>query len=652
MKSNFSSSVLTAVLLLLLSLSAMAQYTETVIHSFSGSDGIGPQGLIADSHGNLYGTAPTGGNSGAGVVFELSPPGTGSGPWMETVLHSFTGGSDGGTPVVGLTLDSRGNLYGAANGGTPTSGSNGCVPGQGCGVVYELSPPLSGSGPWTQTILYSFAGGTDGSNPVCLAMSPGGDLFGVLRTGGPAGLGSVFELSPPGSGSGAWTKTVLFDEGGAFSYPFVFDRQGNVYGTLQPSGYGTVFEFSPPAGGSGAWTVSSLYSFKGGTDGDGPVGSLLLDSQGNLYGATTYGGATYFCTWLDNIGCGEIFELSPPGAGGGAWTKTVPYIFSSSNGIYPSGGVTFDAVGNLYGTTSTGGDTSSCIGTYVSGCGIVFKLYPLAGSFGTWTEVVPYIFTGGTDGAEPDSGLIVDSHGNLYGTANSGGVSGDGVVFELSPHTTTTSLASSANPSVIGQDVLFTATVSPAGTAAPTGSVSFMAGGSIIGGCSGVVLSPSLTATCSTVTLPLGTNTVTAIYWGDSTYAGSTGVLAQVVTTGSASSQTTLSSSINPSTKGQSVTLTATVDPAGPPIPTGTVSFTSNAVDISGCTAVALSSSRTATCTATALPVGTDAMIAAYSGDANYSSSSGALSQLVNPVPTAVQFVPVSPCRVVDTRTA
>ena len=139
-----------------------------------------------------------------------------------------------------------------------------------------------------------------------------------------------------------------------------------------------------------------------------------------------------------------------------------------------------------------------------------------------------------------------------------------------------------------------------------------------------------------------------ATYSGDINYSGSSGTLSQVVNQGASS--TTVTSGQNPSTSGQPVTLTATVAPAGPPIPTGTVGFTSNGTTITGCSAVALSSSRTATCTTSTLAVGTDTIVATYSGDGNYLGSGGMLSQIVNPVPAAVQFVPLTPCRVVDTR--
>ncbi len=139
-----------------------------------------------------------------------------------------------------------------------------------------------------------------------------------------------------------------------------------------------------------------------------------------------------------------------------------------------------------------------------------------------------------------------------------------------------------------------------------------------------------------------------AVYQGGSGFAGSTSNTVQQMVQLTAST-TAVTSSPNPSTFGQQVTITATVGPSGPPAPSGTVGFTSNGTGITGCTAVPLNSGMTL-CSTTGLAVGTDTIVATYSGDSNYMGSSGMTSQIVNPVPTAVQFFPVTPCRVVDTR--
>jgi len=193
-----------------------------VLYTFKGSsDGAHPYvGVIFDSKGNLYGTAANGGSTsgstcsstyGCGVVFELSPPsGGGGGPWTETVPYTFTGASDGAYPEAGLIFDPKGNLYGTTLEGGNTGGSN-CSAYDGCGVVFELSPPKSGSGPWPEAVLYTFNGGTDGGFPYAGLLADAAlDLFGTASAGGdasgsncsgatPTGCGVVFELSVPGA---------------------------------------------------------------------------------------------------------------------------------------------------------------------------------------------------------------------------------------------------------------------------------------------------------------------------------------------------------------------------------------------------------------------------------------------------------------------
>jgi sugar lactone lactonase YvrE len=239
-------------------------------------------------------------------------------------------------------------------------------------------------------------------------------------------------------------------------------------------------------------------------------------------------------------------------------------------------------------------------------------------------------------------GLALDSAGNVYVADYANTVIRE--VMVPSTNATTTTVTSSVNPSNLGESVTFTATVS--GGTSPTGIISFTADGSTITGCGSVTLTSSQ-AQCTTSSLPAGSNAIVAAYSGDSNNGSSSGTLTQVVN-GVPASTTTLVSSMNPSTSGTNVTFTATISPAGPPAPTGTVTFTSSGAAITGCPAVTLSG-LTATCTAS-LPVGTDPVLATYSGDSNYAGSSGTVTQLVNPVPTPVQFVPVMPCRVVDTR--
>lgn len=392
--------------------SSGGSWSESVLHSFrAGRDGLAPSAsLISDRNGNLYGTTEASGAppdfNGDGTVFELSPS---SGGWTETV-HNFWAG-DGAAPVAGLIFDGSGNLYGTTSGG----GFNRY------GVVFKLAP-LSGGG-WLRTILYNFKGGTDGAQPVAgLIFDGAGNLYGTTSGGGTGGYGTVFELTPISGGE--WTEKVLYGFKGGYSdgdSPFaglVFDSTGNLYGTTGgggSGGNGTVFELTPSSGGG--WVETVIYNFTGGADGADPQAGLTWDAAGNLYGTTFYSGD----------GAGVVFELSP--SSGGTWTESVLYKFSGgADGSQPRAGVVFDQLGNLYGTTESGGPRR-CANRHP--CGVVFKLALKSGN--TWKESVIYDFRDG--GHAPVAGLVLDSTGNLYGTTSNGGP-GDfccGTVFKLAP---------------------------------------------------------------------------------------------------------------------------------------------------------------------------------------------------------------------------
>jgi uncharacterized repeat protein (TIGR03803 family) len=325
-----------------------------VIHNFHPKDDgelpFGP--LVFDSVGNLYGTTygnPTGCRTrhpNCGTVFMLSHTSNG---WVETILYRFKGGADGALPEGNLVLDSAGNLYGTTTG----AGSFGivCRP-FGCGVAYELSP--SGSG-WKETVLYTFTGGSDGWQPLSLTPDANGNFLGVAQGGGTfnsicyVGCGTLFKLTP---GTGGWSLSVIysFSGGSDGAYPIarlILDRQGNLFGTAGhggsaqcQGGCGTVFELSP--NGSG-WNFSDVYSFSG-PDGRYPVG-ILFDATGNLFGAAAAGGKP-------SCDCGVLFELVP---GSGNWTETVLYAFDgTTDGIEPNP-VILDGAGNLFGTALFGG---------------------------------------------------------------------------------------------------------------------------------------------------------------------------------------------------------------------------------------------------------------------------------------------------------
>jgi uncharacterized repeat protein (TIGR03803 family) len=394
---------------------------EEVLYTFQGTpDGSIPNGLIFDSSGNLYGTTQSGGTADLGAVFELSP--NGSGGWKETVLYSFQGSGDGQNPQAGLIFDPSGNLYGT------TSGSlTGCWV-AGCGTVFELSP--NGSGGWTETTLHTFQAGNDGVYPIAaLVRDQAGNLYGTALaagdmgcTGSDIGCGTVFELSP--NGSGGWTNATLyaFTGGSDGSRPLaglVLDNAGNLYGTAATGanptcyeGCGVIFELSP--NGNGGWTDTVLYTFQGGNDGGGP-NSLVFESSGNLYCNTATPGLL-----------GTIVELSPNGSGG--WTETTIYGFQGDNdGESPYGTLVFDQSGNLYGATEFGGGGGGVNGFCFDFCGTVFELSPNGSG---WTETILYIFQRSTDGYYP-TGVILDAAGHPYGTAQGGKTSCCGVVFEV-----------------------------------------------------------------------------------------------------------------------------------------------------------------------------------------------------------------------------
>jgi uncharacterized repeat protein (TIGR03803 family) len=276
----------------------------------------------------------------------------------------------------------------------------------GYGTVFELSP--NGSGGWNESVLYSFTGGADGSEPVgWLIFDSVGNLYGTTSLGGANGLGEVFELSPAGS---SWAETVLYSfandgDGAEPETGLILDAAGNLYGTTgyYAGGDGTVFELSLSAGN---WTEQTIYSFSGYS---GNIPGLTMDGAGNLYGTTT-----------DNV-----FKLSPNGKGG--WNATLIHTFvgGTKDGSAPEGNLALDHAGNVYGATYYGGKSND---------GTVYKLTPVTTGKkkGTYTNKILYTFKGGTkDGYAPEAGVVLDAAGNLYGTAFDGGKYNGGIVYEL-----------------------------------------------------------------------------------------------------------------------------------------------------------------------------------------------------------------------------
>jgi uncharacterized repeat protein (TIGR03803 family) len=315
--------------------------TENVLYSFQGgSDGAGPiAGLIADSAGNYYGTTSAGGAADAGTVFELAPDGT------ETVLYPFKGGSDGGVPWAGLIMDSARNLYGTTEFGGNMAECNR----DGCGTVFKVTP--SGA----ETVLYSFCSQTncsDGSSPVAgLIMDSEGNFYGTTGVGGTGSCsgfpncGTVFKVTPDG------TETVLYSfhggsDGALPEAGLIADNNGNFYGTTAGGGgcaangnCGTVFKFAPDG------TETVLYAFQGGSDGNIPEAGVIMDTFGNLFGTTYSGGGTTKC---HRGGCGTVFKLAPDGR------ETVLFAFGNG-GRFPAAGLLAGPHGLLYGTATAGG---------------------------------------------------------------------------------------------------------------------------------------------------------------------------------------------------------------------------------------------------------------------------------------------------------
>ena len=391
-----------------LALPAQAQ-TLTTLYSFTGgADGGGPvAGLTMDRAGNLYGTTSYGGNKGGstcdvdgcGTVFKLEHKGSG---WVLVPLYAFSG-PDGYVPEARVLFGPDGALY-----GTTTYGGQ-----SNAGVIFRLQPPAAACKtalcPWTETVLYSFSGGSDGAYPTYgdLTFDQAGNIYGTTPDGGDpiCKCGVVYELS---RSHGGWTETVLHtfsQQDGEGLSPFagvIFDAGGNLYGTTVSSfsrfgeGPGAIYELSPS---QGAWTENVLYTFTGDRDGNEPYGGLIFDSAGNLYGVTG-------C--ITGPPC-TVYELSPSGGG---WTLNVLYTF---NDVYEGSlaALTMDPAGNLYGTLTLADQG-------------VFRLTP---SGGTWNltgfNSPGSVFTEGS--------VVLDAGGNVYATSEVGGNHSKGNIFEIMP---------------------------------------------------------------------------------------------------------------------------------------------------------------------------------------------------------------------------
>jgi uncharacterized repeat protein (TIGR03803 family) len=383
---------------------ASASSTKVIYAFAGGNDGeYLDTDLVIDSAGNLYGSTVQGGTSSSGTVFKVSPSGN------HTVLYSFTGGADGGEPYKGVTLDSKGNIY-----GTAVTGGGGSCEG-GCGVVFKLTKNSDGT--WTQTVIHQFTGGSDGSGPGSgLTFDQQGNLYGMTPTGGTYGLGTVYQLQPQSGGT--WNLNVIHtftggnDGSSASAGRLIFDRAGNIYGVTTvggANGKGVVFEISYSGG---AWTLNPLYAFKDQPDGALPYGGLIFGNDGNLYGTTYYAGVH---DW------GTVYKLT---RASGTWKETVLYSFKNgADGASAISTLVTDKAGNLYGTSSEGGTGCSC--------GVIFKLAPNGN--GGWTESVPYRFPGSPGAGFSYNGMVAGTDGSFYGATTHGGAANDGTVYKFTP---------------------------------------------------------------------------------------------------------------------------------------------------------------------------------------------------------------------------
>ena len=396
-------------LMVALTQAAPAQ-TYRVIYAFTGGiDGSGPPaGVTMDAAGNLYGTAFGAGAQRYGTVFKLSHQNS---SWVFAPLYSFQNVPDGANPGARVIFSPNGALY-----GTTYAGGAGCN-GVGCGTVFKLTPPATFCRnvlcSWDETVLHRFEGGNDGFSPFAeVVFDRAGNLYGTTYGGGTYDSGTVYQMTSSGAEGVIYSFTGGSD-GALPQADVILDSVGNLYGTTSTNGaYGTVYELTP----SGSrWIEHTLHGFENYGMGASPIGGVIFDASGDLFGTTVYSGSN---------GGGTVFELTPLG---GIWAFTVTYALHGNGNEGPSANLILDSDGNLYGTTYVDG---------AYGFGGVFKL---TRSGSEWTYTSLHDFTGGSDGGGPLGQVIFGANGNLYGTTALGGNLADcdgvgcGGVFEITP---------------------------------------------------------------------------------------------------------------------------------------------------------------------------------------------------------------------------
>ena len=424
-----------------LGMAAISSATITSLHSFTGADGAYPTAAVAlDRQGNLYGTASQGGDFTVCTGSNNTPPGCGtafelklstSGSYTFNPLYKFQGSIDGAAPMAGMVFGPDSSLYGTTSTGGLADCNGYTGHNLGCGVVFNLKPPPTFCRTvlcsWDETVLQSFDN-SDGAFPGYgnLTFDARGNIYGTTmyggaRSGGNCDYGSpcgtVYELMRSGS---SWTESVLYSfdggaDGGEPQSGVILDQSGNLYGTTYRGGQygeGVAYQLASPS-----WTENILYSAWNSLCGITIYGGLVSDTSGNLYGTSNNCGAN---------GQGFVYEVSP--SSGFSWNYSEIYSFApyQDHAAGPWSNLVFDSAGNLYGTYHgfvAGGDY-----------GRVFELTQINGY---WTQKLLWMFTGGTDGATPVAGVVLDASGNLYGTTTAGGNVADcsgngcGVVFKI-----------------------------------------------------------------------------------------------------------------------------------------------------------------------------------------------------------------------------
>jgi uncharacterized repeat protein (TIGR03803 family) len=619
--------------------------TITTLASFNGVNGANPTGsLVMDQSGNFFGTTLTGRNlTNLGTVFEVP-----AGSSAITTLAAF-GGTNGANPFGGLTADGSGNLFGTTNGGFGPASN---------GTVFEVA-----AGSSAITTLAFFGGATELDPTSDLLIDGSGNLFGTTEKGGFNNNGIMFEVH---AGSGTVSNIYSFNNGtgGPFRAGLVMDQSGNLFATTQGGNsfpYGTVIEKS-------TFNISRVAAFDG-TNGAVPTGDLVMDSSGNLFGVAQGGGASGQGTVFEvAAGSGTVTTLDSfdSGRGGDPWPGLVMdsngNLFGTTTGGGASGfGTVFEVAGaSSSGPSPTFTSVVSSVNPSVFGQSVTFTctVTPSSGS-ATPSGTVTFSDSGTSIGSAMLSGgqatfttssISVGMHSIVASYGGGSGFTGstsNTMNQTVNKDSTTTKLTGMPSPSTSAQTVIFTATVtaSAPGAGTPTGTVTFTSNKSTL---ATVPLDGNGQATFTSSTVPTGAITVHATYNGDGNFLTSTGTTVQTVGS-KAASTITLASSSSTSVFGAPVTFTATVTGAGN-MPTGVVSFIDAKIALA---TASLNSSGVATFTTSNLPIGTHNVHAAYGGNSQYnSSSSNVVSQTVTASTSTTVFAsqaapsgPIAPVR-------